>query len=109
MTGMILSAAYKRVPILLDGFNTGASALIAAKIETKSVLYMIASHQSEEPGHRHTLQALQIYPLLQLNLRLGEGTGAILALPILRSAQHLFQEMATFEEANVANKIVSQN
>ncbi len=104
MTGMIVAAAYKQVPILLDGFNTGAAAVAAAHIHPITASYMIASHQSEEPGHKFMLKSLNLSPLLQLSLRLGEGTGAILSLPLIRSTQHLLQEMATFAEANVSEK-----
>ncbi len=104
MVGMIIAASFRQVPIILDGVITGAAALIAANIHPNTTSYMIASHQSEEPGHRFILEALNLTPLLQLSLRLGEGTGAILALPLIRSIQHLLQEMATFTEANVSEK-----
>jgi len=104
MTGMIIAAAYKQIPVLLDGLNTGAAALAAAYIHPITASYMVASHQSEEPGHAIILNALQLKPLLQLSLRLGEGTGAILALPLIRSTQYLLQEMATFSQAKVSQK-----
>lgn len=104
MTGMIIAASYKQIPVLLDGLNTGAAALAATYIHPLTSSYMIAAHQSEEPGHAIILKVLQLKPLLQLSLRLGEGTGAILALPLIRSTQHLLQEMATFSQAKVSQK-----
>lgn len=104
MTGLILAAGYKQVPVIIDGIIAGAAALIAANINPITTSYMIASHQSEEPAHRFILKALNLSPLLQLSMRLGEGTGAVLSVPLIRSTQYLFQEMATFAEANVSQK-----
>lgn len=104
MTGMIIAASYKEIPVILDGIIAGAAALVASHIHPVTVSYMIASHQSEEPGHQYILNALNLTPLIRLSLRLGEGTGAILAVPLIRSAQYLFQQMATFAEAQVAGK-----
>lgn len=104
MTGMILAASFKQVPVILDGIIAGAAALVASYINSEAVSYMIASHRSEEPAHRFILEALNLSPLLQLSMRLGEGTGAVLSVPLIRSTQHLFQEMATFAEANVSQK-----
>jgi len=104
MTGMILAASLKQVPVILDGLIAGAAALVASQINSDTVSYMIASHQSEEPGHRIILQSLNLSPLLQLSMRLGEGSGAVLAVPLIKSTQHLFQEMATFAEAKISLK-----
>jgi len=104
MVGMILAASFKQIPVLLDGVITGVAALIASKLNPNTKNYLIASHQSAEPAHFFILKSLQVEPLLQLSLRLGEGTGAILALPLLRSSKDLLQQMATFTEANVSDK-----
>jgi nicotinate-nucleotide--dimethylbenzimidazole phosphoribosyltransferase len=103
LTGAILGAASERVAIVLDGFIVGAAALVAARLAPASTGYLIAGHLSPEPGHRHALEALGLEPLLDLQLRLGEGTGATLALPLLRSAVAVLTEMATFEAAGVTD------
>jgi nicotinate-nucleotide--dimethylbenzimidazole phosphoribosyltransferase len=103
LVGVILQCADERVPVLLDGFITGAAALVAARIDPRSVDAMIASHRSPEPGHALVLEALGLRPLLDLGLRLGEGTGAALAVPIVRSALALLNEMASFDEAGVTD------
>jgi nicotinate-nucleotide--dimethylbenzimidazole phosphoribosyltransferase len=91
------------VPVLLDGFITGAAALVAARLAPGAAGAMIASHLSPEPGHRLTLEALRLEPLLDLGLRLGEGSGAALALPLVRGAVALLDEMATFAAAGVTD------
>lgn len=101
MIGIILGAAACRVPVILDGFITGASALLAVALQPHCREYLIASHVSQEPGHRITLNQLQLEPLLDLRLRLGEGTGACLAITLVQAAVKIYSEMATFEEANV--------
>lgn len=101
MIGIILGAAAYRVPVILDGFITGASALLAVAMEPHCREYLVASHVSQEPGHQITLDKLQLEPLLDLRLRLGEGTGACLAITLLQAAVKIYSEMATFEEANV--------
>ena len=103
LTGVILGCAAARVPVLLDGFITGAAALVAARLAPGAAGAMIASHLSPEPGHRLTLEALRLEPLLDLGLRLGEGSGAALALPLVRGAVALLDEMATFAAAGVAD------
>jgi nicotinate-nucleotide--dimethylbenzimidazole phosphoribosyltransferase len=103
LVGVILQCADVRVPVLLDGFITGAAALVAARIDPRSLDAMIASHRSPEPGHTLVLEALELRPLLDLDLRLGEGTGAALAVPIVRSALALLNEMASFDEAGVTD------
>ena len=104
LAGVILRAASERLPILLDGFITSAAALIAARLCPAATGYMIASHCSAEPGHRLVLAELRLRPLLDLGLRLGEGTGAVLAMPLVDGALAILNEMATFEEAGVANR-----
>ena len=104
LAGVILGAAQARRPILIDGFISGAAALIAAGFQPRARDYLIASHRSQEPGHRIMLEHLGIQPVLDLDLRLGEGTGAALAMPIVEAACKIFNEMATFEEAGVSEK-----
>ncbi len=101
MTGLFLGAAVRKVPIVIDGFISGAAALIAYKIVPQVKDYMIASHLSEEPGHRLVLEAIGKEPMLRMRLRLGEGTGAALAFNIIEAATRIMSEMATFEEAGV--------
>lgn len=101
MVGLMLGAAACRVPIVLDGFITAASALIAVVLEPRCREYLIASHLSQEPGHRIVLDHLGLEPLLDLRMRLGEGTGACLAMTLIHAALKIYSEMATFEEARV--------
>jgi nicotinate-nucleotide--dimethylbenzimidazole phosphoribosyltransferase len=103
LTGLALGCAERRIVVLLDGFITGAAALAAARIEPRSVDAMIAAHRSPEPGHAFVLEALGLEPLLDLGLRLGEGSGAALALPLLRAAIAILDEMATFADAGVTD------
>ena len=102
LAGVILGGAAARVPVVLDGFITGAAALIAVGIAPEARAFLLASHRSAESGHAAVLDALGLVPLLDLGLRLGEGSGALLALPILTAAARLLDEMATFTEAGVA-------
>ncbi|WP_297577225.1 nicotinate-nucleotide--dimethylbenzimidazole phosphoribosyltransferase [uncultured Deefgea sp.] len=102
LAGYYTAAAEAGVPILLDGFITTAAALVAVKAKPEVADWLLASHVSQEQGHRAALAALNLTPLLDLGLRLGEGSGAALALPILQSALTLHREMATFAEAGVA-------
>jgi nicotinate-nucleotide--dimethylbenzimidazole phosphoribosyltransferase len=104
LVGAILEAASRRVPLLLDGFITGAAALVAARLVPGAAARLIAAHRSAEPGHAVALAELRLDPLLALDLRLGEGSGAALAIPIVRAAARIIGEMATFEEAAVSNR-----
>lgn len=104
MTGVIIAAASRDIPIVLDGFISGSSALIAAALAPASREYMIAAHQSVERGHESILRALELEPVLDLRMRLGEGTGAALAMMILEAACKILTEMATFEETGISNK-----
>lgn len=104
LVGVILEAASQRRPVVLDGFISTAAALVAVAIEPHCRDYLIAGHRSQELGHAAALAGLGLRPLLDLDLRLGEGTGALLALPIVRSAIRVLNEMATFEEAGVSNR-----
>jgi len=103
LAGVALGAAEQRLAVVLDGFIVAAAALVAARIEPRTVEYMIAAHLSPEPGHRLSLEALGLRPLLDLGLRLGEGSGAALALPLLRASLAVLHEMATFESAQVTD------
>jgi nicotinate-nucleotide--dimethylbenzimidazole phosphoribosyltransferase len=102
IAGIILGAAYYKVPVLVDGFISSAGALLAKKLAPNSWDYMIAAHQSMEYGHRLMLEELGLKPLLNLNLRLGEGTGAALAMSVVESAAQVIGKMLTFEDAGVS-------
>jgi nicotinate-nucleotide--dimethylbenzimidazole phosphoribosyltransferase len=104
LTGVILEAASRRIPVVIDGFISGAAALVAARIAPAAVGYMIASHRSQELGHQAVLNELGLEPLLDLQLRLGEGTGAVLALFLLDAAVAILNQMATFDEAGVSER-----
>ncbi len=101
LAGIYLGAAAHRVPAVIDGVISGAAALIAQSIEPSTVEAMIAGHRSVEPGHTATLEHLRLEPLLDLGMRLGEGSGAALAMTVCVAACRLLDEMATFEEAAV--------
>ncbi|MEK7216304.1 MAG: nicotinate-nucleotide--dimethylbenzimidazole phosphoribosyltransferase [Chloroflexota bacterium] len=102
LAGVILGASAHRVPVVLDGFISGAAGVVAAAIQPLVREYCIASHRSVEQGHRAALAWLGLEPLLDLNLRLGEGTGAVLAFPIIEASAKLLAEMATFDGAGVS-------
>jgi nicotinate-nucleotide--dimethylbenzimidazole phosphoribosyltransferase len=102
LTGVILGAALHRCPVVIDGFISSAAALVASRIAPLSVSYMIASHQSQEQGHERLLRAVGLSPMLQMDMRLGEGTGALLAFPIIEAAIKIMKEMATFASAGVS-------
>ena len=103
LAGVVLGAACRRRAVLLDGFISGAAALLACGLCPPARDYLIAAHRSAEPGHRVVLAHLGLDPLLDLEMRLGEGTGALLALPIVTAAAACLAEMATFAEAGVAD------
>ncbi|MGE5372038.1 MAG: nicotinate-nucleotide--dimethylbenzimidazole phosphoribosyltransferase [Solirubrobacterales bacterium] len=105
LAGVILGAAAERKICVIDGYISGAAALIAARLAPLSVRYMIASHESAEAGHRYLLELLGLTPVLKLNLRLGEGTGAALAIGMLRAAMKIVHEMATFDSAGISGAI----
>jgi nicotinate-nucleotide--dimethylbenzimidazole phosphoribosyltransferase len=105
LAGVILQGAEKRKPVLLDGFISAAAALAAAAIDPRSIPFMLAGHRSHELGHTAALAALGLRPLLDLDLRLGEGTGALLSLPLVDAAVALLNEMATFDEASVSGRL----
>ena len=102
IAGLILGAASLRKPVVIDGFISTAGALIAQALSAESVDYMIAAHNSVEPGHKVMLGKLGKHALLDLNMRLGEGTGAALAMNLIDAAVKVLTEVATFEEAHVS-------
>ena len=106
LAGVILGGAQARRPVVLDGFISGAAALIAHRLCPTVSDYLIAAHQSAEAGHRVILSHLGLQPLLKLDMRLGEGTGAALAKPLIEAATACLSDMATFEEASVSNRIL---
>jgi len=108
LAGIILRAASKRVPIVIDGFISGAAALLAYQLEPKVKNYMIAAHCSLEQGHRVVLNHIGLKPILDLNLRLGEGTGAALGINIVEASIKIITEMATFKSAAVSQESQKQ-
>jgi nicotinate-nucleotide--dimethylbenzimidazole phosphoribosyltransferase len=104
LAGFILGAAALRVPVILDGVIAGAAALAAAALAPDAVAACFAGHRSVEPGHAIALDHLGLRPLVDLGLRLGEGTGAVLALPLVQSAARALRDVATFDSAGVADK-----
>lgn len=102
LAGFYSAAAQAGVPVLLDGFITTAAALVAVRHQPEIGPWLLASHRSAEQGHRHALAALGLIPLLELDLRLGEASGAALALPLVQAALTLHRDMATFAQAGVA-------
>jgi len=102
MTGLILGAARHGIAVIADGFISTAAAAIAFAIEPRLQGYLFAGHRSEEPGHQVLLDYIGLKPVLSLGMRLGEGTGAVLAMPIIESAMALYNQMATFASAGVS-------
>jgi nicotinate-nucleotide--dimethylbenzimidazole phosphoribosyltransferase len=103
LAGVVLGAAARRVPVVLDGFITGAAALAAVRLRENVRHYLIASHRSVEPGHAAVLGELGAEALFDLRMRLGEGTGAVLAMGLAEAALRILREMATFEAAGVTD------
>jgi nicotinate-nucleotide--dimethylbenzimidazole phosphoribosyltransferase len=104
LAGLMLGAAAARIPIVLDGFIAGAAALIAVGLQPRCKDYLIASHRSVEQGHQAILDHLGLKPLFDLDLRLGEGTGACLGMSLVFAAIKILTEMATFDEAGVSER-----
>jgi nicotinate-nucleotide--dimethylbenzimidazole phosphoribosyltransferase len=102
MAGMVLAAARHKLVIVVDGFISTAAAALAVAMAPAVQGYLVAGHRSEEPGHTLLLNHLKLMPVLALHMRLGEGTGAVLAMPILESAITLYTQMATFTSAGVS-------
>jgi nicotinate-nucleotide--dimethylbenzimidazole phosphoribosyltransferase len=101
MTGFLAQAAVRRTPVLLDGLVSAAAALVARSVAPAAPAWWLAGHRSAEPAHRIALDRLELEPVLDLGMRLGEGTGALVALPLLRAAVRSCAEMVTLEEAGV--------
>ena len=108
IAGLCLAAARHRIPVLIDGFISAAAALIACAIEPKINNYLIASHTSAENGHCVALEKLRKKAVLDLNLRLGEGTGAVLAMSLIEAGVKILTQMATFTEAGVSTSILNK-
>jgi len=104
LAGVILAAAANRKPVVIDGFISTAAAMIAVSLAPAARSYIIAAHVSQERGHKLMLEWLGLKPLLDLNLRLGEGTGAALAFHLIEASTRILREMATFREAGVSDK-----
>jgi len=104
IAGCVLAAAYHRRPVVIDGFISTSGALIAYALCPTVAEYLFAGHCSEEPGHRIMLNHLHLDPILDLGMRLGEGTGATLAMGVIEGAVNVFKDVLTFDEAGVANK-----
>ncbi len=104
LVGFLLAAAARRTPVLLDGVIACSAALAARAIEPQVTAYLIAGHRSTEPGASTALTALGLEPLLDLGLRLGEGSGAVLAVPVVQAAARLLREVATFDSAGVSGR-----
>lgn len=104
LAGVMLAAAANRKPVVVDGFISTAAAMIAVSLAPAARDYMIAAHVSQERGHQLMLEWLGLKPLLDLNLRVGEGTGAALAFHLIEASTRILREMATFEEAGVSDR-----
>ena len=102
MVGFVLAAARCQIPVILDGFIATAAAALAYAVEPRVKEYLFAGHCSQEPGHRFLLEFFGLDPILRLDMRLGEGTGAVLSMPIIESALRLYTDMATFASAGVS-------
>ena len=104
LCGVILAGAAWRIPVVLDGFIAGAAAMAAVRVKPDVRHYLIASHRSTEPGHTYVLNALELKPFLDLDMRLGEGTGAALCIGLVKAATKILGEMATFKSAGVTDR-----
>lgn len=102
LVGVIIGAAANGCPVVIDGYISSAAALVASRIAKQTLPYMLASHLSQEQGHLKLLESIGLLPMMQLEMRLGEGTGAVLCFHFIDAALHLMQEMATFESAGVS-------
>ncbi len=102
IAGVCLACAARKIPVVIDGFISGAGALIAHKLNSEAASYMIAAHQSVEQGHKIALERLGLRNIFDMNLRLGEGTGAAMAMNIVEASMKILNEMATFESAGVS-------
>jgi nicotinate-nucleotide--dimethylbenzimidazole phosphoribosyltransferase len=105
IAGAVLAGALSKKPVVIDGFISGAGALIAHGLCPTVTDYLFAGHQSEEPGHKIMLDHMGLTPIINLGMRLGEGTGAALAMHIIEAAARVIKEVLTFEQAGVSGKI----
>jgi len=105
LVGVVLGAAREGLPVVTDGFIATAAALVAVRLCPPASGYLFAAHRSAEPGHAALLDALGLRPLLELDMRLGEGTGAALTFPVLEAAGAMLREMATFSSAGVEGAV----
>ena len=104
LAGVMLAASAHGIPVVIDGFISGAAALVATELAPALKDYLIAAHVSAEAGHRRLLQHLELEPLLDLGMRLGEGTGAALAIFLSETSTRVLAEMSTFGEAGVSER-----
>jgi len=104
LVGVMLAGASRRVPVIIDGFISGAAALIACGLAPALRDHLIAAHRSAERGHQAALARMSLAPLLSLGMRLGEGTGAVLAMHLVDASCRILNEMATFASAGVSEK-----
>jgi nicotinate-nucleotide--dimethylbenzimidazole phosphoribosyltransferase len=104
IAGFLLAGAAARVPVVLDGVNVGAAALVARALAPAAVDHWVAGHRSAEPGAAAALAALGLRPLVELDLRLGEGSGALLAVPLVQAAARVLTDVSTFDAAGVTDK-----
>jgi len=105
LVGVVLAGAARRAPVVLDGFIATAAALVAVRLAPPAAGYLIAAHRSAEPGHARLLAALGLTPYLDLGMRLGEGTGAALGIALVRAALACYEDMATFKDAGVSERL----
>lgn len=105
LAGVILGAAIRRRPVIIDGFISSSAALLASRIDPRTTDYMMASHVSAEPGHKIMLELMGLKPMLYMEMRLGEGTGAALGMSLVEAACKILSEMATFGEAGVSEAV----
>ncbi len=105
LAGAMIEAAARRIPVVLDGYITTSAALAAVALIPQLRHFLVAGHRSAEPGHRIALEQLGLTPLLTLDMRLGEGSGAALALPIIAGATRVMRDMATFDQAGVSHRV----
>lgn len=104
LAGVIIGAAMHRIPVVIDGFISSAAALTAARLIPQTTSYMIASHRSHEQGHQAMLEAIGLKPMLDMDMRLGEGTGAVLCFSMIEASTKIMKEMATFSSAGISDK-----
>ena len=104
IAGLILGAASKKIPVVVDGFISSAGALVASRMSPRAGDCLFYSHRSAEAGHKTFFETTELEPILDLGLRLGEGTGAALAMPIIEGAVKIYRDMASFESAGVSNR-----